>query len=480
MPPIAFPLSSYPGRRTHESAGRLINCYAEPLGPGAPGEAKIVSVAGLMEFSPETTDDVSPIPLEGYRGAILVGSNIFAAFKDILVKIQSDGTVTTIDDLDGEDRVQFSRNNKSPVPDVVATTSLASYLCTISSVTQIADADLISVISNTFQDGYTFYGAAARIVQASAINDAGNVDALDITTAEAKAGDLKRVISYDQHLWIMCDTWIEAFRNTANPTGFPFTRVAVISRGLAGAYAVTGYQDGFGKALVWVGDDHGVHILSGYSAVRISTPDVDRDIEAVADKSTLEMQCYISVGQAFVTLSSPEMPRTWEYNLTTQRWHERKSYLLTRWRGTGDCIFAFGKWLIGDTESGKLFEITTNTRKEDAKPLIYRVESAPAQDFPRGMFVSRADFNFAPGTGRVAGEEPIETDPQVGIDWSDNGGLTWSNPLLRPLGRQDTNPRITVLRTGRTSEQGRRWGVTVSDPVYTALLGGEMEANRQV
>lgn len=453
-----------------------------PLGPGAPAEAKIVSVAGMRQFTAAVTNDEAPVALTGYRGAILSGNNLFVAFKDILVVIDSAGNIITADALPGEDRVQFSRNNKSPTPDVVATTALASYICTTSSVTEIVDADLISVISNCFQDGYTFFGAASGEVQASAINDASSVDALDITTAEAKAGNLRRVISYEQHLLVMCSTWIEAYRNTANPTGFPFSRVAVINRGLASPYAVAGYQDGFGKALAWVGDDNGVHILDGYSATRISTPDIDSDIEAVTDKSELEMSCYISEGQAFVVVSSDSW--TWEYNLATQRWNERKSRLATgaqlnRWRATGDIVFAFGKWLTGDSQSGKLLEITSTVRKEDADPLVVRIESAPAQDFPRGIAVPRADFNFAPGTGRATGEQPIETDPQVMIDWSDDGGLVWSNPLFRALGKQDTNPMVTVLRTGRTKQQGRRWGVSISDPVYVALLGGDMQGIQQ-
>jgi hypothetical protein len=60
MSPIPFPLGSYPGRRTHESAGRLINAYAEPLGPGAVGAAKIVSSAGLLKFTAAQTNDEPP------------------------------------------------------------------------------------------------------------------------------------------------------------------------------------------------------------------------------------------------------------------------------------------------------------------------------------------------------------------------------------------------------------------------------------
>jgi hypothetical protein len=232
-----------------------------------------------------------------------------------------------------------------------------------------------------------------------------------------------------------------------------------------------------------VGDDNGIHILDGYTATRISTPDVDRDIEALTNKSSIEAQCSVISGAAFVTVSSPEW--TWEFNLTTQQWSERASKLkdgtlLPRWRGTGDSVFAFEKWLVGDTHSGKLLQVTGDTRMEDDAPLVIRIESAPIHDFPRGIAVPRADFNCVPGTGRAPGIDPIQTDPQVQISWSDDGGLTWGNPMWRSIGRQDMNPAITVLRTGRTAAQGRRWRLEVSDPVYCGLLGGDMTVEREV
>jgi hypothetical protein len=489
MASIPFPTGSFPGRRTHESAGRLINAYAEPLGPGAVSPAKIVSSAGMLKFSDAlATVSVGPplvtVALEGYRGAILVGSTLYAAFNGILVTMGEGGAATKFADLSGTDRVQFSRNNKQPTPDVVVTRSDAgpSYLCTSPTLTEINTPD-ISEITNTFMDGYTFYGAASGRIQASGINDAATFNALDFTNAQAKAGQLRRLIAYDQHLFAFCETWTEVYRNVANPEGFPFNRIAVINRGLIAPFAVAGYQDGFGKALVWVGDDSGVHVLNGYEATRISTPDVDRDIEALEDKSSIECQCYITSGAAFIVVSSAEW--TWEFNLTTQGWNERVSRLksglqLPRWRSTGDSVFAFNRWLVGDTHSGKLVEVTSDTRQEDDAPLVMRIESAPVHDFPRGMNVPRVDLNFAPGTGRAPGRDPIETDPQVAIEWSDDGGLHWSNPLLRKIGRQDTNPEVTVLRTGRTAQQGRRWGLEVSDPVDISLLGGDMTAEAEV
>lgn len=471
MAPIPFPLGSHPGRRGHESAGRLVNAFAEPLGVGAPGAAVLKRTPGLVQFSAALTDQATV--LTGYRGSILSGNNLFAAFEDMLVHITSDGTVTEVGALSGSDRVQFSRNNKSPVPDVVVTTALASYVVTTTTITEISDADLPASVSNCFQDGYTFFLSAGRQIYASALNDATSINALDNVVAEARSGIGRRIVSFSQYLIAFCDKWAEVYSNTGNAVGFPFTRIAVIDRGLAGAHAICGFEDGFKKALVWVGDDNAIHTLSGFQPVRISTPDIDRDIEALTDKTTLEAAAYIVGGHAFVSFTCADW--TWEYNLTTQEWHERRSYEQARWRGKGNTAFAFGKWLIGDALSGRMLEISEAARTEVDEHLIWTVESAPAQQFPRGLAVRRADFNFDPGSGIATGTDPMQTDPVVMVSWSDDGGLSWGNPLHRPIGRQAKNPAVRINRTGRTGTQGRRWRLEVSDAVYVGLMGGDME-----
>jgi hypothetical protein len=65
----------------------------------------------------------------------------------------------------------------------------------------------------------------------------------------------------------------------------------------------------------------------------------------------------------------------------------------------------------------------------------------------------------------------------VKIEWSHDGGATYGNPILRSLGQQgQTRRQIRVNRLGLTTHHGLRLRVTVSDPVYVAFLGGEVEA----
>src|SRR5690606_5186776 len=113
MTAIPFPLGSFPGSKPHESGGRLVNAMAEPLGPGAPASAVLKRTPGLKAFTSATTDQGTE--LTGFRGAILIGNNLFAAFEDILVYTTSAGGIPIeVGALSGTAPVSFSRNNRAP------------------------------------------------------------------------------------------------------------------------------------------------------------------------------------------------------------------------------------------------------------------------------------------------------------------------------------------------------------------------------
>jgi hypothetical protein len=148
------------------------------------------------------------------------------------------------------------------------------------------------------------------------------------------------------------------------------------------------------------------------------------------------------------------------------------------WAGT---INAFSKWLTGDT-TGNMQQITSTANDEVGSPLRLRIESGPVLDFPSGAVVGRADFYFTTGVGIATGSDPDQTDPDVEISWSDDGGITWSNPILRKLGRQSEPRQLIslVACTGRTSWQGRRWRLDVSSAVYAGFMFGTMSDDPRV
>lgn len=458
--PIPFSTSSSPGNKPQEAGGRIINGYVGQLGDSAPNKTTIRRMPGMVNFG--TTG------WSGFRGAAIVGPDLYAAFSGKLDKFSAGGGASaSIGTLNGTKRGFFAANNNA-TPDKVFVDpdgNVATF--TTSSVTNgYPDPDLPTPNSVDFLDGYLVFTTGDGRAFATDLN-ATSVNSLSFGKAESKPDGLLRVVAWGGRLLLFGSLTTELWTDQGT-VPFPFARSTVIPRGLAGPYCVSGYEDGFSRGPIWVGEDSRVYILNGYTPVPVSNSDIDALIQA-ADKTTLEATSFMSEGHAFWQLSSPSW--SWVLDVSTSQWLEAASYERLRSRRSG-AVFAFGKWLTGDTQTGNIQQITSAAADEVGSPLRLRIESGPVMNFPGGAVVGRADFYFATGVGIATGIDPIQTDPTIEISWSDDGGQTWSSPILRKLGRQ-AEPRqliSLVSCTGRTRWQGRRWRIDISDPVFASFM----------
>src|SRR5436190_19838244 len=106
MAPIPFPTTSSPGKRPHDSAGRLINCHYALLPKGARATGKWQRAPGLRNFGASAQSS--------NRGQIVVGSTLYAAFANNVTRFDSAGVATSVGTLNGTDKVFWARNNKLP------------------------------------------------------------------------------------------------------------------------------------------------------------------------------------------------------------------------------------------------------------------------------------------------------------------------------------------------------------------------------
>jgi hypothetical protein len=475
-----------------EGLGRLINVYAEQRGgdkvvwhraPGLTilGSEEIAGTWVSWSFPFEEWFVVREQPTAGglYLGGVLVNSaTLYGRFGTGFRAVDESGSFTTLTgSVGGSDKTQFARNNAA-TPDVVFVCNDGAFTMPAGVKTAYPDGDIGNPNSVCFHDGYFMFGYGDGTIQASGVN-ATTINPLDFTTAESNPDGVTRLWSFKGLLYAAGPATIEVYGTPVNASGFPLTRHGYnITPGLVTPFAVAGYESEFGNFPLYVGSDNTVRQINGYEAVKVSPPELDFLIASVEDKDDLEALCYISRGNAFWQLSSDDW--TWVYNLTNGTWHERQSYLLNRSRMSLS-IPAFNRWLVGDTQGQYMLEVNPEQLREIDDPLIVTIESAPVQNFPNRVRVARADFDFTVGVGDVTGEDPIETDPTVMISWSDDGGATFTNPWNRKLGEQSEYAhRVTTLNTGLSGPMGRRWRVTVSDPVHFGLMGGDMSAEIRV
>jgi hypothetical protein len=338
--------------------------------------------------------------------------------------------------------------------------------------------------SVTFQDGFFHFLAANCKLFASPINALSPFNSQTFVVLQSAADVTgQRIIAFSGLLWAFTTGTCEVYQDTAQPfPAYPYSRLVVLPFGLLQPNAIAGFETGFDN-LLWVAQDFGVYMLppGSLAPAKVSPPDLDRLIEAQNKAGNiLEASCYAFAGKKFWALSSPAW--TWELNLGSSEWNERWSLVASsgilngRWRGTGGHP-AFGKWLMGDTQSGTLAFVDDTNFTELGAPQLYRIESAPVADFPNRRRVARADFNFATGVGIATGATQNIINPAVAVSWSDDDGITWKNPIVRSLGLQDKSlrTRISVKNTGYSGPQARRWRLDVTDPVPTVFMSATQD-----
>lgn len=472
--PIPFPLSSFPGANPQESAGRLINCTAEPL-----GEAQVQSGPSQNVWRRQPGLSLHAVTGQtNYRGGLLVNNLAYEVFNNNVVSVDSAGNVTNLtmtNAVAGTKKVSIARNQRAAGPDVmIVDVDNGAYQFTpggAAVTTYNGGGNLPIPKSVCFQDGYFFFLIGDGRIFASGIN-AATQNALTFTTMQKKSSVTPmRVIDFSGLVWAFSSAHCERYQDVATVApNFPYAYLDMMEWGLVQENAIAGFEQGF-SVLMWVAQDYGVYQIQPFAAqpTKVSPPDLDRLIRTeVLASRIIEAGCYIFDGKKFWVLSSATW--TWEFNLQTQRWNERQSLVPAtgvqgRWRGT--CGHpAFGKWIVGDQASGNLLFPDPLNFSDNGVPQLFRIESGPVNSFPNQIRIARADFYFDLGVGdNVGNTTMIVTGAAAG-----NGGVVRLTLRQVPANVQN-NDQCLVSGVGGTTEANGSFPITVIDGTHIELQG---------
>ena len=201
-------------------------------------------------------------------------------------------------------------------------------------------------------------------------------------------------------------------------------------------------------------DDFIVYKLDGYTPTPVSTDDVSRAIQSAVlagGRNLIEAFVYMYGKNAFWVLSSHDN-WTWEYNLVTGEWNERKSFNQSNWKGMKS-LRIFDRWIVGDEVYWRSVSGSADhTSSRALIPLIWQVESGVMSGFPRGVMVPRSSFLLTTAVGTTS----TVTNPRVEISWSLDGGYTYGDPVMRRLGGPgESLSHPYVLQCGLSRGSGR-------------------------
>jgi hypothetical protein len=472
MTDVPFPLVSSPGANSPQAAGgRLLNCYPDALAATAGKPYAYWRVPGLGVFG--------TVPSGAYRGGILVSGTFYGVFGTTCYSWTSLGGagVALTNPVPGTQDCAFAANLDSPPDICIVSPGVGAFLITGGGTTisnypggVVGTPDWVTFFLSFFI--FTYGSCQVR----SSDPNATNVNTLNYAYAQSKPDILYRALPLGNgQLLLAGSATIEVWGGTVNTTGFPFNYIATIPRGIPGPMAICGSEDGWGKGIFFIGDDNKVSTLTTYTPTPISIPDLDALIEATVDKTTLKIGVYMAAGHGFVVVQSPTF--CWIYDTTLQTWHERASYLKSYWRGHYP-VYAFGQWLCGDTDSATLCNIAIAIDKELGNPLPMRIETGPLGAFPSLIRINGIELYMTKGKSLAGGHPPDETNAQVAISISRDGGNTWSKPRNVSIGAQGiTNLRARSAIWGTAEVQGVRWRFEESAGLNFGFMGADMQSD---
>jgi hypothetical protein len=444
--PISLATHSYMDRSLPVSAQRLLNLYMEEK-----------PVEGKVRFALHGTPGLrlwTSIGTGGVRGMHAMGENLFVVVGSELYVLDVFKAFTLLGTISGSSLVSMASNGTQ----VVIVTDVDIYVAT---TTTVVAATVSNACGVAFQDGYMLF--AERNSQKffiSGLQDAESYDPTEFTLVNADPDVNMAIVNVNRETVIFGKRSAQIYYNSGQ-ADFPFSRhpSGVIERGTVSARSVVAYQGAIG----WLGDDLNVYIMQGGALQKVSTPAIDIAIAGYTGHSAAHAIVYQDEGHIFYCLTFPEA--TICYDVSTQRWHERKSEGLNYWRARGHAFFDQQN-LVGDVTDGKIYELDLDTYTDNGDTIRREVVAPPIHAEDARAFLYSVELDVESGVGLVTGQG---SEPEVALDWSDDGGFTWSSERWRQLGRMgERRKRVKWNRLGQFRERSLRFAIT--DPVKVAIL----------
>ena len=404
------------------------------------------------------------------RGLGRLGGFLYAIVGNAVFRIDSDRTSTectgTLDTSSGKISIAVNETQLMVVDGV------SGYIVTDTTVTKITDdAFPTSPTSVTFQDGYFVItiGSSGQ-VYISDLNDGTSWDGTYYFTAEAKPDNALQVLSRRRNLVIFGEESIELWYNSGATV--PFDRIPGTTQEVGIGASNSAVL--LANTVYFLTNNFQVAVIEDRSPLVISAPAIDYQIAQYATKSdAIGMGITNIEGHIFYILTFPTANKTWGYDVVTKEWFNLTSYpepFDNRWRG--NCYSHFNdKHLVGDYENGIIYEWDFGTYTDNSKT-IRRIRTAPeVRQEGKKLFHDELQIFFEAGVGLVTGQG---SDPQTMLQWSDDGGHTWSNEYWRDIGkigRYENRARWTRLGASRQ----RNYKLEISDPVKCIIFEANLE-----
>ena len=425
-------------------------------------------------------------PTHTGRASFTVGTNQYQVVGDKVFRIDSGLTVTTIGTLTtSSGYVGISSNNVQ----VFFVDGSAGWVYDIpgGTFTQVtAPGFPATPIDCAFILGFFFVVEGdTDLFYQSAINDALTWNAENFAEANSTGDILVASRVLKDRLW-MASTYSISIWDDQGDAGFAFRIDGTIqlnygvlnAKSTVSAYGylffISRTQSGVGSA----------YFSKGGTPEWISTSAQDYQFSILTNPNDGEAIVFKENGHIFYQISFTEDNKTFVFDVTnylitgSKTWHTRQMFDGTRHIASSYVYFADTPYILSYADN-YLYEMSQNILTDSGIP-IYRCREgidflAPSYNRIR---VEKFEANFQSGVG-INGTPNIYSpyyvqgaSPHAYLSISRNGGQTFGNKKIAPLGRIGQFDRRTIwYKNGMSGAKGLiRFKIEIYDPVRTYLI----------
>lgn len=441
---------------------RTVNLYPQVVESGnAPQVAALLCTPGLVkrfEFK------------NVIRGLFALTDFMLVVAGNALFKVDKNERIKEIGEISGDDLVSFADNS---LHIMIVSDNAYRFDIKKESLAKLEitnESGFLGAGDVTFLDSRFVWSIpnSGRMQWSNLLET--KTDALSYATAEAKSDNVVRTIANNGQLWLIGERTTEIWNSTGS-NDLPFQR-------MSGAYIPTGCaaKDSvcqFGGALIWLTQtEHGqsqIVMTEGYQVKRISNHAIEADISNYDSVDDAYSFSYQQDGHAFFVITFPSVKKTWCYDASTQMWHERawynpSTFMNEHHRANTHCFFN-SEHLVGDRENGLIYRLCPDCR-DDNKQMILRERTTPVIN-PHLQKLIFDELEIKMQVGQMDNTKPL-----VMLDWSDDGGKTWSRVYQQNLGGIGKfSSRVSFRRLGQSLN--RVFRLKMSDAANLVILGAK-------
>lgn len=490
---VPLPLVGGSEKNLPGQSGRVLNLYPESTGANGKAPFVLKHVPGsFRRYDLSAGDEIDTVPGD-IRGMHVMGTRAFVAAGNYIIELNppSLGTFTVLARLSTfNGPVGFSDNAGTLVIGDGRFWTLVPGSGALTPVLNDATEQLRGYISRYINGTTLYFIRGTEQYYYSEVGDASTVLGLSFFSAEGNPDKILNAWVVNSEIIILGERSTEWHWNSGDADN-PFQRISggYIEHGTVGMRA----SCKFDNSVVMVGrNDEGQGIVwrlgpAGSAPQRVSTHPFEQSIGKVlfndlADDIT--MYGYQDEGHSFFfvnlpaadeTTNSPAAPSmTRGFDAATGEWHERASRNVATGRferQLGDYHIAWmGRHYVGDHLNPHVYEFSRNYFRENTIPLVKLVQTQGPLNIAGQRFrVLGIELQLKVGVGRD-GDADSGHNPQVVGRFSWDGGNTWGDEVIRPIGRigaYDTTVNFGPCGAGRNFVAE----FFISDPVDTCFSG---------